>query len=96
MDFPRSADKLIVMMLSIDIAPQTEQRLRQQAEAAGKDVRQYVSEIVTQLASKPALEEILAPLRKRFAESGITEEELIADITEAQAEYRKQKRKNPA
>ena len=84
------------MMLSIDIAPQTEQRLRQQAEAAGKDVRQYVSEIVTQLASKPALEEILAPLRKRFAESGITEEELIADITEAQAEYRKQKRKNPA
>ena len=96
MDFPRSADKLIVMMLSIDIAPQTEQRLRQQAEAAGKDVRQYVSEIVTQLASKPALEEILAPLRKRFAESSISEEELIDDITEAQAEYRKQKRKNPA
>jgi hypothetical protein len=84
------------MVLNIEILPQTEERLRQQAQAAGKDVRQYVTEIVTQAVSKPALDEILAPLRKQFAETRIGDDELIRDITEAQADYRAHKHKKPA
>ena len=84
------------MVLSIDITEQTETRLRRQAQAAGKDVSTYVSELVEQAAAKPSLDELLAPLRKQFKDSGIGDEELIADITESQADYRAEKRKKTA
>ena len=84
------------MVLNIDIAPKTEELLRKQAEAAGKDVRSYVSELVEQAAARSSLEQILAPLRKQFATTGVTDEELVADITLAQAEYRADKHKKSA
>ena len=79
------------MTLSIEIPPQTETRLRQQAHAAGKDVGVYVSELLTEAAAKPALDEILAPLRRHFSQSGIGDAELIADIADAQTDYRAHK-----
>jgi hypothetical protein len=84
------------MVLNIDIAPQTEARLRRQAEAMGKDVQAYVSELVEQAAARVSLTEVLAPLRKQFESTGIGDDELIADITAAQTEYRTQKRKKTA
>ncbi len=51
-------------------------------------MRAFVAQLVEQAAAKPSLDEMLAPLRQQFAQSGISDEELIADITEAQAEYR--------
>jgi len=76
------------MVLSIDIAPQTEARIRRQAQASGTDVQTYVSQIVEQAAARASLDEALAPMRKQFAASGISEEELIANITQAQVEFR--------
>ena len=84
------------MTLSIEIAPQTETRLRQQARAAGKEVGAYVSELLAEAAAKPALDAVAAPLRRKFAESGIGDEELIADLTEAQADYRADKAREQA
>lgn len=80
------------MVLSIEIPPQVEVRLRQQANAAGKDVCAYVSQLVEQAAAKTSLDESLAPVHRKFAASGISEEELIEDITSAQAEYRNEKK----
>lgn len=85
-----------IVVLSIDITSQTESRLRTQAEAAGKDVKTYVSELIEQVAARSSLEEQLDPIRKAFAQSGIADEELIADITDAQAEHRSDKQKNTA
>jgi hypothetical protein len=82
------------MVLNVDIAPQTEERLRQQAQAAGKDVRTFVSQLVEQAAAKPSLDELLAPLRKEFEATGISDAELISDITAAQAQYRAEKHKH--
>lgn len=79
------------MVLSIDIVPETETRLRQQAQAAGKDVRDFVSRLLDQAAAKPSLDEVLSSLRQQFAQNGVSDEQLIADITEAQADYRAQK-----
>jgi hypothetical protein len=84
------------MILSIDIPPQTESRLRQQAEAAGKDVRLYVSELVERAAAKPALDEVLGEMRKQFDGTGISDDELIRDLTEAQAEHRADAHKKTA
>ena len=69
---------------------------RQQAEAAGKDVRWFVSQLVEQAAAKPSLDEILAPLRKQFAQMNLSDEELATDITSAQADFRAQKSKKTA
>ena len=82
--------------LNIEITPEAESRLRRQAQAVDKDVRVFVAEIVETAAAKSNLDEVLAPLRKQFAETGVSDEELIRDITDAQAEYRAQKQKKPA
>jgi len=84
------------MTLSIEIPPQTEARLRQQAEASGQDVRSYVSQLIERYATKSSLDEVLAPLRKEFADSGIGDEELVEDITRAQSEYRAEQQKKTA
>jgi hypothetical protein len=81
------------MVLRIEIAPQTEVRLRQQAEAAGKDVPTFVSQLIEQAAGKASLDEVLFSLRKQFAQTGISDDQLISDITNAQAKHRAQKRK---
>jgi len=84
------------MVLSIDITSQAEARLRKQAQAAGKDVKTYVSDLVEQAAARPSLDEVLAPLRNEFEDSGISDQELIEDITEAQAQYRAENHKKTA
>ena len=84
------------MVLSIELDARTEMRLREQAQAAGKDVSSYVSQLVEAAAAKPSLDELLAPLRKQFQASDISDEELVGDITQAQAEYRAEKRKRTA
>ena len=76
------------MTLTISIPPATEARLREIAHAAGTDLPDYVSKLLEQAVAKPALEELLAPLRKQFADSGTTDEQLVEEITAAQAAYR--------
>jgi hypothetical protein len=82
-----------LMTLEISINPETETRLRQMAESAGKDVSAYVSQLVEQAVAKPSSDEMLAPLRRQFAESGTSDEELIDEITAAQREYRGEQKK---
>jgi hypothetical protein len=76
------------MVLQIDIPPQVEERLRRQAEAAGTDMWAYVSRLLEQAADRRSLEVELASVRKQFAQTGINDDELIQDITDAQTEYR--------
>jgi predicted transcriptional regulator len=85
-----------MMLLSIEIPPQTEARLRQQAEASGQDMRSYVSQLIEQSATKPSLDELLAPLRRQFAGTNVSDEELVSDITAAQTEYRAEQQKKTA
>lgn len=84
------------MVLSINVTEQTEMRLRQQAQAAGKEVSAYVSELIESAAARRSLDELLAPIRRQFAQSGVSDDQLIADITEAQADYRAEQRKKTA
>jgi predicted transcriptional regulator len=82
--------------LSISINDETEARLQRMASAAGKDVPTYVAQLVEQAAATPALEELLAPLRKQFAESTTSDEQLVDEITGAQTDYRAQRQKKSA
>ena len=84
------------MTVSIYLSPQTEARLRRQAQAAGKEIDAYVTQLIEQAAARPALDELLAPLRQQFADSGTSDAQLIEQITEAQTAYRADLRKRPA
>ena len=48
-------------------------------------------DFVKQAAARRSLDELLAPIHKEFAATGISDDELIIDITNAQAEYRAEK-----
>ena len=82
--------------LSISIPAATEARLRKIASAAGKDLPGYVSQLLEQTAGKDSLEEFLLPLRKQFADSGTTDEQLVDEISSAQDAYRADQRKMTA
>jgi hypothetical protein len=66
--------------LTIRIPKNVESVLEERAKADGKDVQTFVEEMVKTQLLRPTLDEILAPLRRDFAESGMTEDELDALI----------------
>ncbi len=66
--------------LTIRIPENIEYILEERAKAEGKDVQTFVEEMVKTQLLRPTLDEILAPVRKDFAESQMTEDELDALI----------------
>jgi hypothetical protein len=63
--------------ITVKIPDPTEATLRRQAEAAGKPVEQFVSEVLeAQAAPAKTLRDISGSVHKRFLESGMSEEEL--------------------
>lgn len=65
------------MTLNIQVSQKAEVALRQRAAAAGQPIDKYVSDLVEQVASRPSLEELLAPVQEDFARSGLTESDLL-------------------
>ena len=93
------------MTVTINLSPDTEKKLRELAARSGKDVPAYLEELVEKevqdasngRASTPvhggmSLDEILAPVRKEFEESGLSEEELEQLVTESIQEVRAAKK----
>lgn len=64
------------MTITIDLPTEIEAELRKKASADGKDFQSYILETLKTKALKPSIDEILAPVRKNFTESGMTEEDL--------------------
>ncbi len=64
------------MDVTITIPPEILPKVQHKANLRGRDVSDYIQELVEKDASTPSLDEILAPIREQFAASGITEEEL--------------------
>ena len=63
--------------LTIHVSKDTGAILEEKAKIQGKDVSEYVEDLIEKEMDRPrTLDEILAPVRKNFAESGMTEDEL--------------------
>lgn len=76
------------MELTITVADETKSALEQRARERGySDVSKYVERLISTdlLAAKP-FDEILAPIRKTFQESGMSDGELEALFEEAREE----------
>lgn len=75
------------MTLTIQVPQNIGAILEEKARNQGKDVSAYVENLIEKdVDHRKTLDEILAPVRKNFAESGMSEEDLDALIeTERQA-----------
>ncbi len=80
------------MSITVDLAPDLEAQLHQRAVEKGCNVKDYVEQLIEcDLSAKHSLKEILAPSRRGFEESGMTEEELTALFEEAREEVWREK-----
>jgi hypothetical protein len=93
-----------VMSITLHLAPETERVLKEKAARAGQTLESYIEGLAEREARgtngvptdargvRTALDELLAPVRKEFEESGMTEEELTEFLTEVRDEVRREKR----
>ena len=66
------------MDITISIRPEIQEKLQQRALDSGQDVEAYVERLIEKaLSGPPSIDELLAPVRKQFAESGMTDEEFF-------------------
>jgi hypothetical protein len=79
------------MTLTLSLSAEAEAKLRQRAAAEGADPAAYASKLLEQAVTKPSLDELLAPLRREFAASGASDEQLVQQISEARDAYRNQR-----
>ena len=82
------------MTITINLPPATEDRLRAQAAATGKDVGTFVVEAVDARLSlsEMNLRTILGPVHEDFRKSGMTEPELDAILEDALSESRAERK----
>lgn len=66
--------------LTLRLPDPTEARLRRQAEAAGKSVEQFVTEVLEAQTPPKILREISGHAHERFLASGLSEEELAEQL----------------
>jgi len=87
------------MTISIELAPDEEQKLEEKARAHGQIVSEYVRELIrkelnggpgTQQAKSTTFDEILAPIREGWEQSGMTEDEIMDLFEETRAEVRRE------
>ncbi len=88
--------------VTLMLPSEAEQRLREKAGKRGLTLEAYLQRLAEQDAFEKAedattpprtFDEILAPIRQGFEESGLTEEEINALLSEAREEVWRERRK---
>ena len=80
-------------MLNLTLPTDVERKLAERAAAAGQSPEALASRIIAEAVTAPPLDETLAAVRRRFAESGMTEEQL-SDLLEDEKHAMRQERRN--
>ncbi len=87
--------------VTVHLPPETERTLREKAASAGLTLEAYLQKLAQRDAENGAprtrtLDEILAPVREGFAESGMNEDEVTALFEEARKEeWQEKQQKGP-
>lgn len=85
------------MTYTIQLSPASEELLRKRAAACGQEPAAFLNRLAEEiLLAKPTVDEVLAPIRKQFEESGMTEEELDALVEEVREEIWQEKQARKA
>jgi hypothetical protein len=83
------------MILTVEIPQPIDAKLVEKARAAGVDVTVYAQRVLKADALLAPLDEVLAPVRKSCAESGLTEEQVIEQYEAEKHAARAAKRGRP-
>jgi len=90
------------MTISISLRPDEELELSERARQSGREVEEYIHDLIrkdltgtgareTTGESSQSIDQILAPIREGFAQSGMTEEEVMAHFHEVREEVRRER-----
>ncbi len=71
------------MTITIDLRPEQERRLAERATQAGQDIATYVHHLIDRDIGTESFDTVLAPVRRDFEESGMTDDDLAALVDEA-------------
>ncbi|HEY0460055.1 MAG TPA: hypothetical protein VGC97_13040 [Pyrinomonadaceae bacterium] len=75
------------MILTIELNPEIENRLKHRASAKGFEVGEYVKKLIEEDSDKlRSIDEIFAPFRENIQKSGVSEDELDELFTQARKE----------
>ncbi len=71
--------RIAIMTVTIELKPEIEKALQQKAKENGFEVNIYLEQLIEKdIERRKLLDEVLAPIRKNFAESGMSEDDLDA------------------
>jgi len=62
--------------VTLRLSEQTRTKLAERAASSGQDIGTIASDLIEQAVTRPTLDELLAPVRKDFAASGMSAEEV--------------------
>ena len=71
------------MTISISLTPEAETKLRQRAARLGQDLSIVASDLLEEAVRRPSVDELLAPARRHFAESGLDDlalDDFLGDV----------------
>jgi hypothetical protein len=69
---------------------------KDRASSSGQDLESFLGEVLEKQAHRHALAELLAPLRREFAESGMSEDELDQLVETAREARHQEKHGTPS
>jgi hypothetical protein len=81
----------VMEQLTINITPEARAVLERRAKARGQRIENVVEQLINQQVLHPSLDELLAPVRKGFAETGMSEDELDELLNEVRDEVWQEK-----
>ena len=72
--------------LNVSLSPAAEATLRERAAATGQPLDAYATAVLERAAVLQSADEMMAPVRRRVAESGISDDDLDAFIDDVRNE----------
>ena len=84
------------MDMTISIPDDIASKLEKRAAVTGQTVPAYTAQLVAEIVDKPAIDELLAPVRADFAKTGLTEDELLEFGREMVTAVREEKKAKSA
>ncbi len=82
------------MTITIELTPEEEVRLRERASHRGRDLREYVHDLIaSDIAAPPRsdVDEALAPFRRQVETSGMTDDQIVEFFDEVREEVWQEK-----
>jgi hypothetical protein len=84
------------MTITINLSSEQERRLAERAARSGQDITGYIYRLIDRELDEQDLDTILAPVRRNFDESGMTDEDLAALVEEAREDIWREKHGRPS